>query len=472
MGSWTLDSTIFALATAPMPGWRMVFRISGPATRSVLDKLFCPDPPHMLEKTRRGAMPGTLTLCGQDVKLRAWVWLFSAPESYTGQDVAEIHVPGSPPLIKMIEQELIEHQLVPAQPGEFTARAYLCGKVDLTEAEGINAMVRAENDAQLQAGLELLKGRLGCALTEMYDELTQLVSLVEANIDFSEEDIELITPDELEQKIGTLGRRIDELLESAIDSETLGVLPRVFLLGPPNAGKSSLLNRLTGMDRAICSSLPGTTRDMLTAVWPARGREVMLVDTAGLDNPTDDELTARAVEHARKYLATADLNVLVFDPTAEPQRQIDRVRAWALAKSKTIAVINKADLPSTSRLDELKHLIENEFARPLLTSALTGAGLVELTDAVFDRLGQSCLTIGCGQLALNRRHRHALHEAQDAMRAASDDLKKIATGTTRFGFEIIAVQLRQSLCPLAELLGKDATENVLDTIFSKFCLGK
>jgi tRNA modification GTPase len=450
----------------------MVFRISGPKTRDVVETIFSSDASCSFGQMNRQAIAGRLTLPSKNITCRAWLWVFRAPNSYTGQDVAELHLPSAVPLARLVEQELIGLGLEPAQPGEFTARAYLAGKIDLTEAEGINALVRAENDAQVDAALGLLAGRLTHAIGAIYEQLRQIVSLVEANIDFSEEDIELITLGELRMRIDELIEQTEKVIRIAVDSEALSVLPRVFLVGLPNAGKSSLLNRLTGVDRAICSKLPGTTRDLLTAVWRAGDREVLLVDTAGLGGPAGDELNDRAAHHTRNFLATADLWLIVFDLEADSAVQVDTACAWNLPGSRTIPILNKIDLADRHSADTLTHAIKEHFGEPIRTSALNGQGLARLTAAVFERLSQTSLTLSAQQFALNRRQRHALHRSVSALESARTDLDTLVAGTTEFGIEIVASPLQEALSALAELLGKDATENVLDTIFSQFCIGK
>jgi len=472
MARWSLDSTVFATATVPRPGTRAVLRISGPRAKRTVEELFRPDELGGLDHSGRGASPGALHLGNTGLTVRAWIWVFDAPTSYTGQDLVEIHIPSSGPLIRLIEQELMRLGLESAQPGEFTARAFLLGKLELTQAEAINALVRSENDAQLNAALNLLQGRLHHWLIDIHERLVELVSLVEANIDFSEEDIELISTDDLEERIRQLGVQLEAILEQAVDADTLETLPRVFLVGPANAGKSSLLNRLSGLDRAICSQVPGTTRDMLSAVWADGHREVMLVDTAGMYSGEIDQLTAQAVEHTKTYLASGDLYLLVFDLAVDPQVQIELVDSWPLPRAGTLAVLNKADLVGGDRKKEFVGKVSQLFDNAVFTSALTGEGLDELTGRVFDRLDEKCLTFAREQLALNRRQRHALVQSLESLRRVRNDLIKLATGTGEFGFEITAAELQRALGALAELLGKDASENVLDNIFAQFCIGK
>jgi len=466
---WTLESTIFAAATVLQPALRAIVRISGCRTRDAVARLFVPDDGD--GGFRRSVRPGVLKVEG-DVAVRAWLWTFPGPDSYTGEDMAEIHVPGSLALVQLIEGRLMREGLEPAERGEFTARAMLLGKLELTQAEAINALVQAENDAQIEAALTLLAGRLHRSLEDAYERLTNLVADVEANIDFSEEEIEQVSLPRAIERIDGLAGELDRLLATAIDAESLSSLPRVFLVGPANAGKSSLLNALTGVDRAICSAIPGTTRDMLTAVWRYESREVQLVDTAGLIAEAADAVTAKAVARTQRFLATADLHLLVFDATDDAERALALLEPLAIDRGRSVAVINKIDLVSPQRIAGFENRLAGRYDRAARTSVRSGEGLDRLAALVFEWLGQSCLSVSAGQFALNRRQRHAIGRARDALAATCGEARTLAAEGGGFGYEIIAAGLHEALRGLSELLGKDATDNVLDNIFSQFCIGK
>jgi len=471
--NWSLDSTVFAPATVSQPADRAIVRISGPQVRAVMETLFRPDHPYTLSDLRRGALPGTITLDDATLTIRAWAWVFSAPNSYTGQDMVELHVAGCPAVLRLIDHDLIALGLVPAQRGEFTARAMLLGKIERTQAEAVNALVRADNDVQIQAALAILNGRLNETLNEVYDQLTQLVAAVEANIDFSEDQIEIVSPDQLHDQLCELTARIDRVIENALDAETADDLPRVFLVGPANAGKSSLLNALTGIDRAICSHHPGTTRDMLAAVWRVGDSEVTLVDTAGPVAGDQDALTVRALERTENHLPTADLYLAVFDLSVPVNDQIDWFTSWSIPAARTVAIANKSDLVDHACKEEFAGEIANRFHPPLFTSAITRDGLSRLGTAVVDRLGRHGPNLAQEQLALNRRQRHALYQARQSLSEGCTDMQTMADASRgQFGYEIIASDLRGALNAVCELLGRDATDNVLDAIFSQFCIGK
>jgi tRNA modification GTPase len=472
---YSIDTTIFAWATLHRSGSRAILRLSGPDTFNTLQNVFIPDlrGPFAPANHARRALPGTFCL-SDDLKCRCWVWIFAGPNSYTGQDMAEIHLPSAPPLMRLIDQHLLHLGLSPAKPGEFTARAFLLGKMDLTQAQAVRELVDARNDAQIEAALNMLEGKLHRWLSESFEKLVQLATLLEANIDFSEEEIESITLEQLARDLQTLKQTIGNILNQAIDSQTITALPQVFLAGPANAGKSTLLNKLTGLDRAICSPLPGTTRDILTAPWQYRQQEVLLCDTAGLLTIPVDRITQTAIQRSRQFLKLADLIIFVFDASAPLADQLQLYSALDVHKGKVVAVLNKIDLAAEPGLRHRINEIETEFkpSKILAISGRTGDNLPALTDAVFRALESLAITTAAGQIALDLRGRQALEETLACLDQATKNIQGLMKPGSFLGLEIIAVDLQQAMRALGALLGKDVTENVLENIFSRFCIGK
>jgi len=470
---FSLDTTIFAWATAIDGAARAILRVSGPRTFDVLGRFFLPDtslPP-------RHTVSGVLVL-PDDLKVRVWVWTFPGPGSYTGQDMAETHTIRAPPLQKLIDQDRLRRGLIPARPGEFSARAFLLGKMDLTQAQAVNALIEAENDAQIRASLDLLHGRLHQRLTDLYHRLANLATALEANIDFSEEDIEVIALDQVLIDVDRLNATVAEILKDAIDVRALRDVPRVFLAGPANAGKSTLLNRLTGLDRAICSPLPGTTRDILTALWSHQDRQVLLCDTPGLIAITDDPFTRAAVERTRRVLAFADLVLLVLHAARKSADQLQLAAELGVHRGKLLIVLNKTDITIaeelSGRVAELKHHADHWETEIFPISAAKGTGLPALTAAVFDRLGGLPVSAAAGRIALDLRGRQCLDAVRDALDQARIDVQTLRTRGTagHLGLETVAADIQTALRALGPLLGKDVTEDVFENIFANFCIGK
>ncbi|MFA5864021.1 MAG: tRNA uridine-5-carboxymethylaminomethyl(34) synthesis GTPase MnmE [Phycisphaerae bacterium] len=472
---FSLDNTIFAWATGLDRAARGILRVSGSDTFSVLAKIFISDDKNVLDGHLRGeiffnqAMAGWLTI-SRGLKVRCWVWIFHGPRSFTGQDMIEIHTVSSLPLLRMIDQRLLELGLETARAGEFSARAFLLGKMDLTQAQAVKELVDAQNDVQIQAALSSLGGKLHQWIMDVYRELSELAAAVETNIDFSEEEIEVITLEQLVEKLGLLCQTISDVLRRAIDTQAIRALPQVFLAGPVNAGKSTLLNRLTGLDRAICSPLPGTTRDILTAVWQYEQREVLLCDTPGLLEGGADEITQSAIERVKQFIQLADLVIFVFDAGQGIEGQMRLVEQLPVNQNKAMAVLNKTDMVVEGKLESRMTELKGYDIFPV--SALTGKGMDDLTREVFLRLSDIALTTAGHQIVLDLRGREILESALVCIKQGQDDARSLLAKENILGLETIAVSVQHALRMVGTLLGKDVTEDVLDSIFSRFCIGK
>ena len=349
--------TIAAVSSPPGSSARGIVRLSGPRAVEAARSCFCPDDASSWDDSPGQArLEGRLRL-GPALELPAAVFLFRAPRSYTREDVVEFHLPGSPGLLALLTDALLGAGVRPAEPGEFTARALHHGALDLTRAEGVAELIHARSDGQLRAARRLLEGALARDADAARDELDDLRALVEAALDFADEDIEFIPRDELVLRLRSVAARLRVAAASDERVERLAEPPRIVLAGPPNAGKSTLMNRLTGLDRAICSPLAGTTRDVLCAAIALPHGEALLCDTAGIFHgdvvagqaenrrlldaaaPSAGALAQRADEAARRAIESADVVVWVTaldEPVASPPQHM-----WLVVGNKRDAVTDE-----------------------------------------------------------------------------------------------------------------------------------
>jgi len=411
-------------------------------------------------------------------ELPATVLWFRAPHSYTRQDSAEIHTIGSPAVLEVVRCRAIEFGAVTAQPGEFTARAFLNGAMSLSQAEAVAGVIRAQSDTQLRAARRLMDGAVARAVTQVRDELAELLALVEADIDFAEEPIEFITPAALVQRLGVVDAGLKSLLVSAASIERLDALPRILLFGRPNAGKSSLMNRLSGTARSICAAVAGTTRDLLSAPIRVGRGEAILLDSAGVDE-SDDAILSQARELVLSAADRVDLVCVVIDVTnPEDERVHDLVRSLKLERA--VVAVNKSDLVG---LPEAVGGIDETAARELrdrLTSwglgpvcsvsAATGAGVEALRDQLAAMLGTLSGTTSGESVWLTERQRVAIAEAAGSI-ARAIDLSRAVSETIDCA-DLLAFELREALETLGSVTGEVTTDELLDQVFARFCIGK
>lgn len=430
-------------------------RISGPATRRVLASLL-----RVVPDTLRTASPVRL----RSPDLPAILLRFAAPFSYTGEDAAELQVPGNAALLDRLLHRAIQTDPDTrlAEPGEFTFRAYTAGKLDLTQAEGVAATIHATSDSQLRAATLLREGQLGRSANRLVDALGNLLALVEAGIDFTDqEDVVPIPSGELGKHLETLHTELLAVLQNSRPWGAIDALPRVVLFGPPSAGKSTLFNALLGRERAVIDPTPGTTRDVieepLRLADPA-GREVecMLVDIAGLDADAADLLDRHAQQAAQAAINRADLILQVQEfPTAP--------RFEAFEGKPSIKIITKLDQAPAAPLPEGIHAF---------ISSKTGAGLTSLRELIVKRLGATAVSVSADMLVLQPRHEAGLNTAALHLSSARAILDAHADPHTLPDIELLADAMRAALDALAGLGGRLTPDEVIGRVFAIFCVGK
>ena len=454
-----LADTIAAIATPPGEGGLAVVRISGPGALTVADQCFRPAgqtakppstaPSHTIHY-------GHVVHQGQRVD-EVLLAVMRAPRTFTREDVVEISCHGGTLVAKLVLDAALAAGARLAHPGEFTQRAFLNGRLDLAQAEAVADLIHSRTDLALRAAHEQLAGGLSQRINRLRDDLMQTLAHIEAHIDFPDEDI---APDTQAQLLARLERGLafmDALLRTAGEGQLLRHGIRAAIVGRPNAGKSSLLNQLLGHDRAIVSPIPGTTRDTIEETANIRGLPVIFTDTAGL-RAGGDALEAEGIRRSHAALAKAELILHVLD-ASEPLTPDDERHLAEFAGKKRILIRNKADLPSRLELPAAATPVVN-------VSCLTGHGLEALKDAIQTLVWSGQSKPGMSEVAINSRHEDALQRAHAATERA------IAALSAGAGLELAALELRLAANAVGEVVGKTTTEDLLDAIFSTFCLGK
>ena len=443
--------TIFAPATAPGRAGIAVIRISGPKTGKALDRLGVAScaPRVMTRASLKDPATGEVL----DDGLVGW---FEAPKSFTGEDVAELHTHGGRAVVEGVLAALNGiGGLRPAEPGEFTRRAFDAGKLDLTQAEALADLVDADTRAQARQALRQMGGALKTRYDDWRDRLTKALAHLEAVIDFPDEDLPVETSEALWGTVATLENELSAHMADEGRGERLRNGVHVAIVGPPNAGKSSLLNLLAQRNAAIVSETAGTTRDVIDVHLDLDGYPVLISDTAGLRD-TEDAIEDEGVRRARDRAETADLVIALFDGAIYPERDAATTK---LIDETTLVVVNKADLLDQAR--EQERDVDDNWRATQFVSVKDGFGIDLLISNLIQRVADLCDT-GMDAPITRARHRHALSECRDAMtRARSATLPELA-----------AEDLRLAVRALGRLTGHVDIEELLDVVFRDFCIGK
>jgi len=445
--------TIAAVATPPGSGGLAVLRLSGRGALEVADAcLRSPGGRVPSAFTPRMAVLGEIHRGGVRVD-ECVITVFRGPKSFTGEDTVEIACHGGILVTRRALEAVLAAGARPAEPGEFTCRAFLNGRMDLAQAEAVADLIHARTDRALASARAQLAGSLSRRIEDLRDGLMSVLAHLEAHIDFPDEDIAPDTTAVLATKLRSALDGIDALLATARQGRLLRQGVRTALVGRPNAGKSSLLNRLLGLDRAIVSPVAGTTRDTLEESVQIRGLPLVLVDTAGL-RESPDPVEQEGVRRSRQAAAAAELILQVFDAADALSPGAESSPAeWA--GKVVLLVANKTDLPGAT---------VPPGAVPV--SCRTGAGMDDLERAIEQRLLAGGAAAGDDGVAIGVRHQRALERAREAVD------RTLAGLSDQLTLELVAFELRVALNALGEVVGKTSVDDLLDSIFRQFCLGK
>ena len=455
-----MNDTIAAIATAQAPSAIGILRLSGPDTCAILDGVFCPkNGKPMSAQDGRNMVYGTLLDSAGRVIDNALCVLFRAPNSYTGEDCAEIHCHGSPIVLNEGLTSLFAKGARQAKGGEFTRRAFLNGRMDLIQAEAVVDLIDAETAEAARNAVGQLSGTLSRTVEEIYEALMAVVSRFYAVVDYPDEDIEDLQRAELLDTLRRSENKLQELLATFSRGKLLKSGVPTVILGKPNAGKSSLLNALLGYERAIVTDVAGTTRDTVEEKVRLDHVLLRLIDTAGI-RETADSVEKIGVERSRVAAGKASLALLVLDGSAPLDAEDESAIAVAEGVANLMVIVNKADLPRRIDVGALADRFDNVIS----LSAKTGEGITTLTDHITSLYPAG--TTAQGELLTNARQADAVSRAWNAVREARSALR---IGMTP---DVVLSDVENALSALGELNGKSLREDLVATIFSRFCVGK
>ncbi len=450
------EDTIAALATTPGTSAIAVIRVSGKDSISICSKLFkgkdlTSAPSHTLHY---GLIKEGDRLIDEVV-----VSLYKAPNSFTKEDSVEISCHGSDYIVKQILQLLVRNGSRFAKPGEFTKRAFINGRFDLAQAEAVADLIASESEAAHKAALNQMRGGFSDEIKKLREQLTYFASMIELELDFSEEDVEFANRDELVELITKIKRAIESLIDSfSLGNAIKNGIPTV-IAGKPNAGKSTLLNLLLNEEKAIVSDIPGTTRDFIEDEIAIEGVSFRFIDTAGL-RETKDKLESLGIERTRQKIGQASLVIYLFDVNSTTEDELrNNLRELKDLNSSYLVVGNKIDL---DKKDSGKF---RNYDGILFISAANKIGIEDLKKKILEQVNISSFKTG-NAIVTNIRHYESLLKTKEALTSVTTGIKKNITS------ELLAQDIRMALLYLGEITGEITTEDLLGTIFSKFCIGK
>lgn len=449
-----LDDTIVAIATPPGRGGIGVVRLSGSDARAIASGMLRLS--HELQAGR--ALFGELMEPATRERIdEVVVTFFAKPHSYTADDVVEISAHGSPVVLRHVIELATAAGARLAEPGEFTMRAFLNGRIDLTQAEAVRDLIESQTLYQAKVAAQQLEGALSKRLQPVKKKLVDLIAVMEAGIDFAEDDVSVLPGDEIRQRINAIQQPLEQLRASFAYGRMVHEGLSLAIVGRPNVGKSSLFNRLVERERAIVTATPGTTRDLVTETVALGGIPVKLIDTAGI-RQAHDEAESIGIRKSYEALSEADLVLVVLDSTA-PLCEEDHELLRVAQNRRALAVANKSDL------DGAKPVAVQDF-KVFPTSALTGEGIEQLRTEILNQIsGRSGGEQETGFLT-NVRHQRLVEESITCLDAARQAVER------RIPHEMIMLDLYGALRPLDAITGETTTDDILNLIFSSFCIGK
>lgn len=457
-----IEDTIAAISTPVGAAGIGIIRISGLNSVSMVEKIFKSPRGKKLAGTKNHSMLyGHIVESGK-VLDEVLVSVMRGPHSFTAEDVVEINCHGGVVAVRKVLEAVLKAGARPAEPGEFSKRAFLNGRIDLAQAESVIDLINAKTEKSLRAAVDQLEGILSREVEKLSGELLRLIAHIEAGIDFPEHDIEEMSRSQIKHEAQQLGQKLQKLIDSAETGRVLREGLRTVIIGKPNVGKSSLLNALVREKRAIVTDIPGTTRDVIEEVVNIRGIPLVLIDTAGI-RETQDVVEKIGVEKSREMLARADLILFMIDASTGLTVEDLEILPYTAEKN-SIIIINKTDLSNDLNTSVIeKHVSKNSI---LEMSLLHGQGLAELEQRIEDMVYAGIALGGEDTMVTNVRHKNALERAACSLEEVLGALE------AHLPTDCMAIDLRAAWESLGEITGETVSEDLVDQIFSQFCIGK
>ena len=448
------NDTIAAIATASGQGGVGIIRISGQRSSLIAEKIsgLCPEPRYAhygpFKDAQKNVIDSGLTL------------YFRKPNSFTGEDVVELHAHGGPVVLDLLLKEILQHDVRPARAGEFTERAFLNDKIDLAQAEAIADLIAADSEQAARAAMRSMQGEFSAVIHQLVEELIQLRIYVESALDFPEEEIDFLADSAIADNLVKVQQKLSEVKKSAQQGRLLKEGMTVVIAGKPNAGKSSLLNQLAGQESAIVTDMPGTTRDILREHIQIDGLPLHIIDTAGL-RESEDVIEQEGVKRARQVIENADRILYVVDINDEEKTPLEELFGEVSVDIENIGVTTVFN-----KIDKLEHAAEiiDAADTEIYLSAKTGDGVDLLRQHLKNCMGYQQKNEG--QFIARRRHLDAIDAAEVHLELADENLNKTKAG------ELLAEELRFAQEALSSITGEFSSDDLLGRIFADFCIGK
>ena len=457
-----IDDTIAAIATAPGEGGIGIIRISGEKSLQVAQSIFKSKSGKMIKDYNARTLIYGTVVDNEKVIDEVLVAYMKGPNSYTAEDVIEINCHGGFISVKKILELILSKGVRLAEAGEFTKRAFLNGRIDLSQAEAIIDVIKSKTDMAHEVAQSQLEGSLAKKIKDLRMNVTEVLAHLEVSIDFAEEDVEEITYQTLEEKALELRNEIKKLYDTAESGKILRDGLKTVIVGKPNVGKSSLLNSILGENRAIVTDIAGTTRDVIEEFVNIKGIPLKIVDTAGI-RETEDVVEKIGVEKSRESFSTADLVIMVLDASRKLSEE-DMEILESLKNKKTIVLLNKMDLEPQIELEKIEEFVNSEDI--IKISALKHQGIEELQDKIEAMVYHGSVKNSSNLMITNSRHKDALLKAYESI---NDAIKAIED---RMPYDFIEVDFKNIWDYLGYINGDTVREDLLDTIFANFCIGK